>query len=82
MHGLDEINLSFSASSLWGLKFVLASLMFGVALELSPRDFTRVIKAPKSAVVGLVCRFLLLPAATFVLVQIARRPRVLHWECS
>ena len=74
MHGLDEINLSFNASSLWVLKFVLASLMFGVALELSPRDFARVAKAPKSVGVGLLCQFLLLPAATFVLVQIARPP--------
>lgn len=74
MQGLDEINLSFSASSLWVLKFVLASLMFGVALELSPRDFARVVRAPKSVLVGLFCQFVLLPAATFVLVQVVRPP--------
>ncbi len=74
MDGLDDIRLSFSASSLWVLKFVLASLMFGVALELSPRDFARVARAPKSVLVGLFGQFLLLPAATFLLVQIVRPP--------
>tara|TARA_R110002096_G_scaffold44526_13_gene120721 strand:- start:369089 stop:370000 length:912 start_codon:yes stop_codon:yes gene_type:complete len=74
MHGLDDISLSFSASSLWVLKFVLASLMFGVALELAPRDFARVAQAPKSVLVGLLCQFILLPAATFLLVQIVRPP--------
>lgn len=74
MQGLDDISLSFSSSSLWVLKFVLASLMFGVALELSPRDFARVARAPKSVLVGILCQFLVLPAATFLLVQIVRPP--------
>ncbi len=74
MSGLDDITLSFSSSSLWVLNIVLATLMFGVALELSPRDFARVARAPKSVLVGLCCQFIVLPAATFLLVQVLRPP--------
>jgi BASS family bile acid:Na+ symporter len=48
--------------------------MIGSALELSPRDFAQVAREPKAALVGLVCQFLILPAATFLLVQLLRPP--------
>lgn len=74
MQALDQIQLSFSASSLWVLNGVLALLMFGIALELSPADFARVVRKPKAAMVGIICQFLILPAATFLLIQILRPP--------
>jgi len=74
MQALDHITLSVSPAMIWVLRVVLAALMFGVALELSPRDFARVAAAPKSVLVGLACQFLVLPAATFVLVQIVQPP--------
>lgn len=74
MEGLDQIQLSFSAGSLWALNAVLALLMFGIALELKPADFGNVARQPKAALVGMFCQFFLLPAATFGLVQILRPP--------
>jgi BASS family bile acid:Na+ symporter len=67
---LDQIQLNFDSGSILVLNLVLAALMFGVALELHPRDFARLLKAPRAAAVGLLCQFLLLPAATFALVKI------------
>ncbi len=72
MEGLDQIQLSFSSSSLWALNSVLALLMFGIALTLHPRDFVQVLANPKAAMVGLFCQFFLLPAATFLLIQVLR----------
>ncbi len=74
MTGLDQIQLSFGSGSLWLLNGVMALLMFGVALELSPSDFAKVARKPKAAIVGLICQFLILPAATFLLIQILRPP--------
>lgn len=74
MEALDQIQLSFSSGSLWALNGVLALLMFGIALELAPADFARVARQPKAALVGIVCQFLILPAATFLLVQLLRPP--------
>lgn len=42
--------------------------MFGIALGINPKDFKLVAKRPKSAAVGVISQFLLLPAATFLLV--------------
>jgi BASS family bile acid:Na+ symporter len=74
MAGLDQIQLTFSSGSLWVLNGVMALLMFGVALELSPSDFANVARKPKAAIVGILCQFLLLPALTFLLIQLLRPP--------
>lgn len=42
--------------------------MFGVALEIKVDDFKRLAQQPKVAVVGIIAQFVLLPAATFLLV--------------
>lgn len=44
--------------------------MFGVALDIKLSDFRRVFRSPRSAVVGLLSQFVLLPALTFLLVII------------
>ncbi len=74
MQGLDQIQLTFSSGSLWALHAVMATLMFGIALELSPKDFAKVAREPKAAVVGLTSQFIILPAATFLLIQVLRPP--------
>jgi BASS family bile acid:Na+ symporter len=74
MQGLDQIQLSFSSGSLWALNAVLALLMFGIALELKPADFVNVARQPRAALVGMLCQFLVLPAATFLLIQVLRPP--------
>lgn len=65
---IDEISLRFSPGSLTLLNGVLALVMFGVALDMHPRDFRRVLGAHRPVLLGLICQFLLLPALTFGLV--------------
>ena len=42
--------------------------MFGVALRLTPQDFTNVFLQPKPAIVGFLSQFVALPCVTFLLV--------------
>ena len=67
---IDSVKLNFSQDSLWVLNLCLAIIMFGVALDIKVADFKKVFMAPKATIVGLLLQFLLLPAATFVLVLI------------
>lgn len=54
-----------SSIVLIGLPVALGIIMFGLGLDLTPRDFARIAKAPKPAVVALACQLLLLPAVCF-----------------
>ncbi|MEM1263139.1 MAG: bile acid:sodium symporter [Pseudomonadota bacterium] len=71
---LDAVQLNFSPATLTALNVVLAVIMFGVALDLTTRDFRRVLTMPRAFVVGLTAQFLLLPAATTLLVFALRPP--------
>ncbi len=62
MHPVDTLTLQFDAGSLQALNIALAIIMFGVALELRPADFVRLVKDPKAPLIGMVCQFLILPA--------------------
>ncbi|MBS3769071.1 MAG: bile acid:sodium symporter family protein [Bacteroidales bacterium] len=65
---LDEVRLNFSPSGLLVLNISLAFIMFGVALEINTENFKKILKHPKSAVIGFLSQFLILPALTFLLV--------------
>ncbi|MFF2272140.1 bile acid:sodium symporter family protein [Agromyces sp. NPDC058136] len=60
-----------------GLPVALGIIMFGLGLSLTPRDFARVAKQPKAALVALVCQLLLLPLICFGLVLLFDLPPVL-----
>jgi len=64
---LDAIKLNFSEDSLFVLNLTIAFIMFGVALELKPLHFKNLALNPKSAVVGAVSQFILMPILTFSL---------------
>lgn len=57
-----------SALTTIGLPVALAIVMFGLGLDLTPRDFGRVGREPKAVLVALACQLLLLPAIAFGLV--------------
>lgn len=57
MSGIDEITLNFSPASLTLLNAILAIVMFSIAIDLTPRDFDRLRRAPKPVIVGLVSQF-------------------------
>ncbi len=68
MNSIDEVVLNFSEENLFLLNISLGFIMFGVAITLTPDDFIRVIKAPKSALAGMLSQFFVLPLLTFLLV--------------
>ncbi|MEQ8895496.1 MAG: bile acid:sodium symporter family protein [Roseovarius sp.] len=71
---IDEAVLEFSAGSLTLLNGILAVVMFSIAIDLQPRDFRALARAPKPLVVGLFSQFVVLPVLTFLLV-LAVRPQ-------
>lgn len=73
MSEMDAVRLNFNPQSLWALNAIIGLIMFGVALELKPRDFKAVLVMPKPVLIGLAAQFVLLPACTWLLV-LAIRP--------
>ena len=74
---IDDITLNFSPGSLTLLNAILAIVMFSIAIDLSPSDFRRLIRAPRSLITGLISQFLVLPILTFALIWItAPRPSI------
>lgn len=62
--------ISYDASQQWLLNLILALMILGLALDVRPRDFLSVFKAPKAPLVGLAAQFLVLPALTWVLTML------------
>ena len=52
----------------------LAFIMLGLGLDLSIKDFTRVIKTPKDFLIGIVCQLILLPIVAYIITIILRLP--------
>jgi len=67
---LDTIELNFSPTGLLILNIALAIIMFGVALEIDVSNFKQIVKKPKSAILGFLSQFLLLPAITFLFILV------------
>lgn len=67
---LDHVRLNFSPSGLLALNITIAFIMFGVALDIKFQHFREVVMKPKSAVIGLISQFVLLPAITFLFILI------------
>jgi BASS family bile acid:Na+ symporter len=73
MNEMDLVRLNFNPQSLWLLNAIIGLVMYGVALDLKPRDFRAVLVTPRPMLIGLAAQFVLLPAFTFGLV-LAIRP--------
>ncbi|MDD2411609.1 MAG: bile acid:sodium symporter family protein [Bacteroidales bacterium] len=67
---LDPLVINFSKAGQDAINMVLAVVMFGVALGIRPAIFKEVILKPKSAIIGLISQWILLPAFTFGLVVV------------
>ncbi|GGW94099.1 bile acid:sodium symporter family protein [Alteromonas halophila] len=63
-----------SAGTLAVLNGILAMMMFGIALSLTPADFKRVAQAPRGPVAGLSAQFILLPGITSLLIYLIPMP--------
>lgn len=60
----EPLPIDFDPASLVVLNAILACMMFGVSLTLTPADFRRVLAIPRAPFAGLAAQFLLLPAGT------------------
>lgn len=65
---IDALRLNLGDGGLLAMNISLAVIMFGVALELTVGDFRRLVREPRSTLVGVFSQFVLLPAVTFLLV--------------
>lgn len=67
---LDPVKINFSSQGMTIINFVLAFVMFGVALGIKPVMFKRVFTSPKPVLVGVFSQLIALPLVTFLLVVI------------
>jgi BASS family bile acid:Na+ symporter len=74
MTELDAVRLNFSPESLVALNFILAFVMFGIALDMKWADYRGITAAPRAVLIGMASQFLLLPAAAWALTM-ALRPQ-------
>lgn len=63
-----------SPLTLIALNAILAMMMFGIALSLTPADFRQIIRKPLGPLVGLTAQFVLLPAITCLLTYLVPMP--------
>lgn len=67
---LDNLKINFNNEQLWAVNFILALVMFGVALGIKTDDFKRLFSNPKLVITGISLQFLLFPLVTFLLVKV------------
>jgi len=65
---LDQVKIDFSDSGSHILNIILGFIMFGVALDIRPREFKEIIQKPKALIAGLLAQMFLLPAVTFLVI--------------
>lgn len=65
---LDHVRLNFSPSGLLALNITIAFIMFGVALDIKIDHFKEILRKPKSAIIGVISQFFLLPSVTFLFI--------------
>ncbi|WP_040165510.1 bile acid:sodium symporter family protein [Microbacterium gorillae] len=62
----DQIDaISITPGSLVALNIVLGLIMFGIALDVAPRDFRVVVRHPKPFIIAILAQVLILPLVTF-----------------
>lgn len=71
---VDSMVLHFDENQLRLLNYCMGFMMFGVALDLSIRDFKRVFLNPRSTLIGMTSQLILLPLFTFILVLLWDMP--------
>ena len=69
---LDSVRLNFTTGGLHVMNIAIGFIMFGVALDIKWQQFKDVFTAPKAAILGLACQFILLPLVTFLAIWLAK----------
>lgn len=71
---LDKIRLNLGAGSMRVINITLAFIMFGVALNMRISGFKELLKRPRPIIAGFISQFVLMPAATFLLILWLKPP--------
>ncbi len=72
MENFDSVPIVFNEDSVFLLNFLIAFIMFGVALDLKISHFTYVLKNSRLVLLGLASQFLFLPLLTFLLILLVK----------
>ena len=70
LDALDWVWLNFSSSGLLLMNLAIALVMFGVALQIKPKQFKLLMQHPKPVIVGFMSQFVGVPLVTFLLVML------------
>ena len=65
MQELDEVVINFNSQGLWVLNIALAVIMFGVALNITIKDFKQLLNQPKPVLVGILSQFFFITSFNF-----------------
>jgi len=68
----DSVRLNFSPEGLMFMNICLGVIMFGIALELKPKDFKRTFRKPIITAAGVFSQFLWLPILTLGFVWVTK----------
>lgn len=72
MEQLDAVRLNFSPTSLTVMNIAIAFVMFGVALDIRPKNFKDILLKPKPVIIGVLSQYIMLPALTFLLILLIK----------
>ncbi len=61
---------SFDLRSPWLILVVVQLVMFGMGTQMSLHDFAGVVQSPKGVIVGVLCRFTVMPLVGFALIKV------------
>ncbi len=67
---IDAIRIHFDEGQMTLMYFCLAFIMFGIAIDMTLEDFSRVVRFPRKVLVGLISQWILLPLMTMVLIYV------------
>ena len=74
MHPVDTLQLHFNPDQMIVLNIAMAFLMFGVALDVRPADFRKVVEFPRSVATGILAQYLIFPLLTLAIIYIFHPP--------
>lgn len=74
VESIDQVKLNFNENAINAMNFVIAFIMYGVALEIKKEDFLSVFKYKKAFLIGMFCQFVFFPFFAFALTMVFNLP--------
>ncbi len=73
LEALDHVRLNLSTGDVTIVNLTLGFIMFGVAIGIDTKDFTAILRNPRSVWVGLIGQWVILPALTLGIILIVNQ---------